>query len=83
MSLITIPAIAIPNEAVMWQSEPLICAFDVHHSCSTIMQRYEKMENNIIYLFLMFFVCECKITAYDVQYIIHYSSRASSSIGYK
>ena len=31
----TIPAIAIPKEAVMWQSEPLICAFVEHHSCST------------------------------------------------
>ena len=35
MSLITIPAIAMPNEEVMWQREPLICAFDVHHSFST------------------------------------------------
>ena len=35
MWLITIPAIAIPKVAVMWQSEPLICALVEHHSCST------------------------------------------------
>ena len=35
MWLMTIPAIAIPKVAVMWQSEPLICALVEHHSCST------------------------------------------------